>query len=81
MESGIDEGEAHSLKRLLSVTEVAGKLGLPGWKIYELVGRQEIPHIRIGRRVFFRHAALVKWLDELEAKNGVGGQGRPQPPS
>ena len=36
------------------------------WSLLELAKQGIIPHIRIGRRVFFRQDSLDKWLDDLE---------------
>ena len=37
---------------------------LPRSSVYELVRNGRIPFVRIGRRVFFVRAALVRWLIE-----------------
>jgi excisionase family DNA binding protein len=31
--------------------------------IYELVGRNEIPHRRLGKQIRFSRAAIMRWLD------------------
>lgn len=36
------------------------------WTLLELAKRGQCPHIRVGKRVFFRKDSLDKWLDDLE---------------
>ena len=43
---------------------LGGKLSY--WTLLELAKAGELPHIRIGRRVFFRKQAIDAWLIELE---------------
>lgn len=38
-------------------------------KLLQLVRRREIPHYRIGRRIFFTRETLDLWLDDLEKKS------------
>ncbi len=43
---------------------LGGKLSY--WTLLELAKTGELPHIRIGRRVFFRRQAIDEWLTGLE---------------
>lgn len=36
------------------------------WTLLDLARRGEIPHIRVGKRIFFSIAALNKWVQNLE---------------
>jgi excisionase family DNA binding protein len=48
---------------VLDVDEVAALLRLGRNTIYELVGRNEIPHRRCGKQIRFSRAAIMRWLD------------------
>lgn len=51
-------------QRTMSVADVADYLGLHTDTIYDLVKEKEIPHIKIGRRIFFMEDVLEKWMIE-----------------
>jgi excisionase family DNA binding protein len=55
--------------RVLTVPQVAEYLQISKAKIYYLVQRKEIPHIRINRNVRIRESDLKKWL-ELQIEKG-----------
>jgi predicted DNA-binding transcriptional regulator AlpA len=38
------------------------------WSVYRLVGHGDIPHVRIGRRIYFDPAAVRRYI----ADRGVG---------
>lgn len=46
--------------------EAAQIIGVSYWLILELAKRQEIKHIRAGRKVLFRLESLQSWLNEQE---------------
>ena len=49
---------------LLTADEMAGLLRTTRKAIYTMVERHQMPGVtRIGRRVLFRHDALLDWLD------------------
>lgn len=48
---------------VMSARDAAALLGLSINTVYELVGRQEIPHRRIGRTIRFSRPALLRWLE------------------
>jgi excisionase family DNA binding protein len=52
--------------RLLSAPEVAERLQLTTDFIYALARKDEIPHLRFGRTLRFRAAAIETWLQEQE---------------
>ena len=49
--------------KIFTVPEVAAYLKISKSKIYYLVSRKEIPHLKIGRNVRIRQADLQRWLD------------------
>lgn len=55
---------------IYTIPEVAKYLKLSRSKVYALVQRGEIPHVRIGRNVRIQEQALQTWL----AKNSTGGE-------
>jgi excisionase family DNA binding protein len=50
--------------RILTIPEVAIYLKISKSKIYYLVQRKEIPHVRIGRNVRIKESDLTKWLEK-----------------
>ena len=36
------------------------------WTLLDLVKRGSIPHIRVGKRIFFRRDSIDQWLKDLE---------------
>jgi putative molybdopterin biosynthesis protein len=52
----------HSLNQCLSTDEVAAKLGVSKWTIYNWVRGRKIPCIRIGQDLKFDPADLQQWL-------------------
>jgi excisionase family DNA binding protein len=53
----------------LTVAETAEKLKVSTSTVYDLVRKKQIPHFRIGQKIFFRVDALDNWITTLE----VGG--------
>jgi predicted DNA-binding transcriptional regulator AlpA len=51
-------------KKLLNIHELEEIYGLKHWTIGTLCSQRKIPHIKIGRRVFFDPAAIDAWLQE-----------------
>jgi excisionase family DNA binding protein len=47
---------------IYTIPEVARQLKLSTSKVYYLVQRREIPHVRLGRNVRIRAADLRAWL-------------------
>jgi excisionase family DNA binding protein len=47
---------------LLTATEAATVLRLPVSSVYELARNRRIPFVRIGRRIFFMRAELIRWV-------------------
>jgi len=51
-------------EKIYTIPEVAEYLQLSKSKVYYLVQRKEIPHIRIGRNVRIRERDLKQWIKE-----------------
>jgi len=47
------------------------------WTILDLAKQGKVPHIRVGRRVFFRAEALDGWIKDLET--GGAQEADPEP--
>lgn len=47
----------------LTVDEAAPFLRVSTDKIYDMVQKKELPHFRIGRRIFFYRSYLQKWIE------------------
>ena len=52
-----------TLDPIMTVPETAEYLKLSKSKVYILVKRNQIPHIKIGKNVRIRRSELLKWLD------------------
>lgn len=62
----------HDLPLVLTVEETARYLRISRGSAYEAVKTNEIPHVRIGRRVLIPRAALLALLGEAPAAKGAG---------
>lgn len=49
---------------ILSIPEVARYLKISKSKIYSLVSKEEIPHLKIGRNVRIRRQDLQAWMEK-----------------
>ena len=47
----------------MTVPQVAKYLQISKSKIYYLISRRELPHLRMGRNVRVRQSDLMKWLE------------------
>lgn len=52
------------MEQIMTVPQVAEYLKISKSKIYYLVQRKEIPHVRIGRNVRIRESDLAKWMEK-----------------
>jgi excisionase family DNA binding protein len=50
------------MDKIMTVPEVAEYLKMSTSKVYHLVQRKQIPHLKIGRNVRIRESDLVKWV-------------------
>jgi excisionase family DNA binding protein len=61
--------------RLLTVDDVAERLGVTKDWVWAQARAGRIPHVQLGRYRRFREEALEEWLDELERRSVDGGPG------
>ncbi len=54
------------MDEILTIPQVAKYLKLSKSKVYLLVQRNRIPHIRIGRNVRIRESELTRWLEKQQ---------------
>lgn len=54
------------MSETIGAGQAAELLGVSEWSVYELARRRELPHVRVGRRVLFRRATLLDWMDARE---------------
>lgn len=52
----------------ISVDAVAQLTGLSPSMIYHMARTQELPSIKVGRRVLIKRASLERWIDEQERR-------------
>jgi excisionase family DNA binding protein len=67
-------GEAADIDDVLDVEGVARLLRIGRNTIYDLVGRNEIPHRRLGKQIRFSRAAIMRWLDPWSSQGAKEGQ-------
>jgi excisionase family DNA binding protein len=53
----------------LTAEETAKYIGVSYWKLLELVKSNEIPNVKIGRRILFRIATLENWMLNQETSS------------
>ncbi len=63
------------MTRLLTVDDVAERLGVTKDWVWAQARAGRIPHVQLGRYRRFREEALEKWLDELEVQSVELGRG------
>lgn len=56
----------------ITVKELAKYLGVHTDTIYDLVKAGKIPHIRLGRRIYFSQEAIDDWIRVQEAQSTKG---------
>lgn len=39
------------------------------WKLLEMCKMGQLPHVKIGNRIFLRPSAIEKWIEEQEIKS------------
>lgn len=63
------------MTRLLTVDDVAERLGVTKDWVWAQARAGRIPHVQLGRYRRFREEALDRWLDELEGRSVDGPRG------
>ncbi|GHO56420.1 helix-turn-helix domain-containing protein [Ktedonobacter robiniae] len=61
-----------SLQLLLTIPQVAKALNLGRTKVYELIGKENLPVQRFGRAIRVSQEDLVRWLKERQARDDGG---------
>ncbi|MGH0430943.1 helix-turn-helix domain-containing protein [Bacillus hominis] len=56
-------------RQTLNVQEIANYIGVSRDLIYKMVRTNEIPFIRVGKRLLFRKESIDKWLLSQELGN------------
>ncbi len=59
------------IAHLLDVQGAAAFLGLTTWQIRGLLANREVPCMRVGRKLYMRRAALIRWVENSEGKYKV----------
>jgi excisionase family DNA binding protein len=67
-------------ERLLTATDVAELLAVPERWVRDNTRLGLIPHVRLGRYVRYRRAAVLAWIDEQERGGAAGRRSRPRVP-
>ena len=60
------------MTRLLTVDDVAERLGVTKDWVWAQARAGRIPHVQLGRYRRFREEALDRWLEDLELSAGEG---------
>ena len=66
--------EPTAIDEVLDVEGVTRLLRIGRNTVYELVGRNEIPHRRLGKQIRFSRAAIMRWLDPWSSQGAKEGQ-------
>lgn len=62
------------MDKMMTVPEVAEYLKMSKSKLYLLIQRRQIPHVRIGRNVRIRERDLQDWIEEQAEKTDPLGR-------
>jgi excisionase family DNA binding protein len=58
--------------RTLRVKDLAASLGIPAWRLYQMIDRGEAPpHFRVGKTVRFPEAGVRRWIDQQTNTNNA----------
>lgn len=66
----------HSNERLLTVPDLAALLQTTPRSVYHRVHRRELPHVKVGARVYFRAADVDRWLAARTVASRTGDGSR-----
>ena len=64
------------MTRLLTVDDVAERLGVTKDWVWAQARAGRIPHVQLGRYRRFREEALEEWIEDLERRSVDGHAGR-----
>jgi excisionase family DNA binding protein len=65
----IDSDKSNQSDRLLNVKEVSAFIRVAQITVYKWTSAREIPFIKIGGRVLFKHEDVEKWIDKRKVKS------------
>jgi excisionase family DNA binding protein len=54
---------------LLNFADASPILGLSVWQIRGLVASGELPVVKVGRKLYVRRAALLRWAERAEGRH------------
>ncbi|HJZ04909.1 MAG TPA: helix-turn-helix domain-containing protein [Patescibacteria group bacterium] len=55
------------MDEIMTIPEVARYLKISKSKIYYMVQKKQIPHIRLGRNVRIKGSELLNWLEKMKS--------------
>jgi excisionase family DNA binding protein len=65
--------ETVRVPKLLTTRQLSEALGIPRWRIHEMVAQGKAPpHLRVGRTLRFAEDAVVKWIEQQSNINHKG---------
>lgn len=57
--------------KVLTEKELADRLGLSPWTIRKWRLEGGLPHLQVGRRVFYRLQSVEEWMRDMERSSGT----------
>ena len=69
-----NENRAVTDDAVLDVADVTELLRIGRNTVYDLVGRNEIPHRRLGKQIRFSRTAIMRWLASWSLQGAKEGQ-------
>lgn len=58
------KAQSDELPEILNVTQAAGYLNLAKQTLYGFTSKGEIPHIKRGKKLYFKKSELTHWIEE-----------------
>ena len=65
LSTGVSPSQDHLL---LTIDQAASLLSKKRQTIYRLVGKAEIPHYKVGTRLYFKREELIEWVNQSRRK-------------
>lgn len=59
--------ENNELPELLSISQAAGYLNLAKQTLYGFTSKGKIPHLKRGKKLYFKRSELNKWIHQEES--------------
>lgn len=53
--------------KVLTEKQLSQTLGISYWTIRKLRLTNELPHLKLGSRIFYQHETIAKWLKQQES--------------